>query len=120
LDAPLYRDVRIVMARSDLVGTLFKMGFEEISEPPRFDLVNRLEKRVFKAAMALVAGRERSSVRPEDYRMAFLTRERFAGDEFRAALDHQIDRVAANLARLRHREECAAPNASSASAESSA
>lgn len=102
MDSRLYRDVTVVTARSDLVGLLFKMGFDEITDPPRYDFVNRLEKRLLMTFVGMVAGRDRST-RPEDYRMAVIPREKFTDGPFRITLDRQIDRVARNLARLQER-----------------
>lgn len=101
---PLYRDVVVVTARSDLVRRLFKMGFDEIGDPPRYDLVNRLQKRVLMTFLRTLTGRDRSA-RPEDYRMAVIPRQRFTEGAFPAALDRQIDRIVVDLARTRERSK---------------
>jgi hypothetical protein len=103
----LYRDVVVVTARSDQVVLLFKMGFDEIAEPHRYDLANRLHKRVLMAALGLLTGRDRSTP-PEEYRMAVLPRDSFTGPGLRIALDGQIARIASDLARVRERADAVA------------
>lgn len=98
MDDPLFAKARVVTARSDLVGLLFKMGFEEVSAPRPYDVANRLEKRLLMLRLGRLVGRDRST-RPEDYRMAVMTRERFTGDEFRAAIARQVERARADLER---------------------
>lgn len=98
LDDPAYRDVSYFTARSDLTPLLFKMGFEEIADPPRYDLVNRTEKRAFMWLVGHLVGRTRTGD-PETYRMAVASRDDLAGGRMRAAVDAQIARARRSLER---------------------
>lgn len=93
-----YRDVVCVTARSDLTTLLFKIGFDEIEDPPRYDFANRWDKRFLMWTIAKRVGR-RPSGDPDDYRMALMTKERFASEETLTALDGQIERARRDLAR---------------------
>ncbi|NTW29417.1 MAG: glycosyltransferase [Coriobacteriia bacterium] len=95
-----YADTKYVTARSDLVGLLLKMGFDEVPNPPELDVVNRVQKRLLLRRMGKLTGRDRSSDLGR-LKMALISKEKFAGEEFKAALDIQIDRVTRDLERLR-------------------
>jgi hypothetical protein len=97
MDDPAYRDVTYVTARSDLTPLLFKIGFDEVGQPPRYDFVNRWDKRALMWAIAKRVGR-RPSGDPDSYRMAIMTKARFASDETRAAVERQISRARHDLA----------------------
>lgn len=98
LDDPAYRDVSYFTARSDLTTLLFKMGFEEIADPPRYNLVNRTEKRAFMWLVGRRVGRTRTSD-PESYRMAVASRVDLTGERMLAAVDAQIARARRALER---------------------
>ena len=98
LGDPAYADVSYFTARSDLTTLLFKMGFQEITDPPRYNLVNRTEKRAFMWLVGRRVGRSRSGD-PESYRMAVASRDDVAGDRMRAAVDAQIVRARRDLER---------------------
>jgi hypothetical protein len=89
---PFYDGVRHVVAYSDLTATLFKLGFAEIGRPPRFDLINRLEKRLLMWRIGRLTGQHRDTD-TEQYRMAVATKEYFSGPAFAAALEAQIARA---------------------------
>jgi hypothetical protein len=95
---PAYRDVSAVVARSGLTGLLFKVGFEEITDPPRYDFVNRLDKHLLMWVIGLRVGRHLSGD-VDTYRMAFMPKQRFASEETRWAIDAQIERARRDLAR---------------------
>ena len=87
-------------ARSDLTALLFKMGFSEIKDPPRYNLVNRLDKRALMWFVGRRVGRPRDT-NLDAYRMAIISRPDFAGGPLRAAVDGQVERIRRDLARMR-------------------
>jgi glycosyltransferase involved in cell wall biosynthesis len=98
LDDPRYRDVTHFTARSDLSAILFKAGFDEVVDPPRFDAFNRVHKR----ALMWFIGRRIGRHRPGDadaYRMAVASRRRLASAAMRGAVDAQVARVRRDLER---------------------
>jgi hypothetical protein len=103
-DIELYEGAKVVTARSDLVTWLVKMGFDQVSDPPPYDLANRLDKRMLTRVLAQRTRRD-GAAGLEGYRLAVMSTARFLGPEFRAALDAQITRVRSSLARARSRSE---------------
>lgn len=99
MNDPAYEHVNLVTARSDLVRLLVQMGFTPIGAPPRFDLANRIAKRLDMAFFRAFVNRNRHA-RPEDYIMAVMDKTRFGGSEFAEELDRQIGRVARDIVRL--------------------
>jgi len=91
-DIELYEGAKIVTARSDLVTLLLKMGFEAVSDPPPFDLANRIDKRMLTRVLERRTRRD-GAAGLEGYRLAVMPTDRFLGPDFRAALDAQITRV---------------------------
>ncbi|HEY5548020.1 MAG TPA: glycosyltransferase [Coriobacteriia bacterium] len=102
IDDPMYRSVTHVTARSDLTTILFKMGFSEIDDPPRFDAVNRAQKRALMWFIGQRIGRTRSGD-VTSYRMALVSKDEFAGELLRSAVDDQIARARRGLVRARAR-----------------
>jgi hypothetical protein len=99
MDDPAFRKVSYVTARSDLTVLLFKMGFDEVTDPPPYDVVNRTEKR----ALMWLVGKRVGRKRPGDaqsYRMAIASRDDFTGAKLKAGVDAQIERVRRDLDRL--------------------
>jgi hypothetical protein len=97
IDDPLYRDVRYVMGYSNLTGTLFKMGFDEIDDPPPLDAVNRFYKPILTRHLSKKMGRPlRDDV--DAYRMAIASKE-FVRTGLMASVESQIERVRRNLDR---------------------
>jgi hypothetical protein len=106
-----YSQVTYVIARSSLTALLFKVGFDEIEEPPPYDFVNRLDKRILMWVIGLRVGRQLSGD-VGTYRMALMPRDRFASAEMGAAIDGQIERARHDMARalrLAHEPEATAP-----------
>ncbi len=101
-DIELYEGAKIVTARSDLVTWLLKMGFDEISDPPPFDLANRLDKRMLTRVLAKRTRRD-GAAGLDGYRMAVMPTGRFMAPEFRTALEGQIERVRASREHARAR-----------------
>jgi hypothetical protein len=100
----LHTGARLVTARSDLVTLLFKLGFDEISNPPPYDVLNRINKRLLAGFLDRRMRRD-GSAGLGGIRMAVMPTERFFGQEFRAVLDAQISRIAAGLERSRSRSK---------------
>jgi hypothetical protein len=99
MDDPVYEHVGLVTARSDLVGLLLRMGFVEIARPPRFDLANRIAKRLDILYFKTFVNRNRHA-RPEDYHMAVMSWGEFTGSEFADALEGQIRRIEGDIVKL--------------------
>lgn len=93
-----FSEVSYVSARSSLTTLLFKVGFEEIERPPRYDFVNRWDKRLLMWVIGRRVGRQLSGD-AESYRMALMPRDRFASTEMAAAIDGQIERARRDLTR---------------------
>jgi len=100
----LYEGAKIVTARSDLVGILLKMGFEEVSDPPPFDLANRIDKRMLTRVLERRTRRD-GAAGLEGYRLAVMPTHLFLGPDFRAALDAQITRVRSSREHVRAKAE---------------
>jgi hypothetical protein len=98
MDDPAYRDVSAVVARSGLTNLLFKVGFDEITDPPRYDFVNRWDKHLLMWVIGLRVGRQLSGD-VDTYRMAFMPKQRFGSEETLSAIDAQIERARRDLAR---------------------
>jgi glycosyltransferase involved in cell wall biosynthesis len=100
---PLYRDVTYIIGRSDMTAALLKNGFAEIPDPPRFDLFNRLEKRVLMSIISARVGMSRTGDF-DSYRMAVLPKDVFGGPEVRAAIDGLVERARHGVERARRIE----------------
>lgn len=98
---PFWDGVCYLVVYSDLTAWLFKMGFVEIPDPPRFSFFNRAEKRLLLWKLALMTGRDREL---GTYRMAYISREQFGSPETLAALDAQVARAQRALERARAME----------------
>lgn len=94
-----YERAKVVTARSDVVTLLLKMGFDEISEPPAYDLANRIDKRLLSRYLDRRTRRD-GSAGLSGIRMAVMPTARFLGAEFRQTLDAQIARIKADLERF--------------------
>jgi glycosyltransferase involved in cell wall biosynthesis len=105
---PFYDKVRYVMGYSNLTKSLFKVGFTEITDPPRMDWINRWYKPIMTRRLAKRMGRDLNDD-VDDYRMVIATKEYCASDLI-AAVDTQIARVERNLERAA-RLAAAAPKA---------
>jgi hypothetical protein len=110
MDDPFYRDVTYVVGRSDMTAALLKNGFVEIPDPPRFDLFNRVEKRVLMSVISAWTGMSRAGDF-DSYRMAVLPKDVFASPEVRAAIDGLVERARHGVERARRIEERAAREA---------
>jgi hypothetical protein len=95
---PLYRNVAYVVARSDLTTLLFKTGFSEVPDPPRFDFFNRAEKRLLMWVIGVRLGTHRNGD-IDSYRMAIMSKEEFASPEMHAALEALVARARKDLER---------------------
>lgn len=98
IDDPFFGNVTYVTGYSNLTGTLFKMGFDEIENPPRLDLINRWYKPIMTRHLAKKMGRELNDD-VNDYRMAIATKE-FVATQLPASIDAQKARVMRSLGRL--------------------
>jgi hypothetical protein len=105
-EAAFEAPAKTVTARSDLVALLVKMGFEEIADPPPYDLANRIDKHLLAAFLSVWLGTDRSGG-PVSVRLVVMPIERFRGPVFRAALDAQISRIITDLDRQRARQASA-------------
>jgi hypothetical protein len=92
-----YSEVSYVSARSSITTLLFKVGFEEVEKPPRYDFVNRWDKRLLMWAIGRRVGRQLSGD-VDTYRMALLSKRDFASVPMAAAIDGQIERARRDLA----------------------
>jgi glycosyltransferase involved in cell wall biosynthesis len=97
LDDPAYAEIRYVIGYSNLTATLFKMGFDEIDDPPKLDPINRFYKPIMTKRLSKKMGKELNGD-VEDYRMAYATKE-FMKTGFRDAVDAQLLRVQRGLER---------------------
>jgi hypothetical protein len=103
---PFYRDVAYVVARSDLTTLLFKTGFSEVPDPPRFDFFNRAEKRLLMWVIGLRLGTHRNGD-ADSYRMAIMSKEEFVSPEMYAALAALVARARKDLERAQAADRCA-------------
>jgi hypothetical protein len=97
LDDPAYAEVRYVIGYSNLTATLFKMGFDEIDDPPPLDPINRFYKPIMTRRLAKKMGKDLNGD-VDSYRMAYATKE-FMKTGFRTAVDAQLLRVQRSLER---------------------
>jgi len=105
---PFYEDVIYVTGYSNLTGTLFKMGFDEIKRPPRLDFINRWYKPIMTRHLAKKMGRDLNDD-VGDYRMAIATKE-FVARELPLSVDKQMTRVMRSLERLERSGRVATPS----------
>lgn len=98
MDDPFYDKVTYLTARSDLTNLLFNLGFSEVANPPRYDLINRVEKRVLMWRLGRQTGHKRDGD-SEKYRMAIMSKADFASPDFLGRIDARIARTRRDLQR---------------------
>ncbi|MFP5416207.1 MAG: hypothetical protein ACLGHZ_04925, partial [Actinomycetes bacterium] len=95
-DDPHYDGVRAVIARSGIARALVRIGFVEVPAPPRFDLINALEKRLL--GLRTGAASEPGGVIPDC--LVVMPREQWLAVNTRVALDSWIARTRAEFRSL--------------------
>lgn len=96
LDDPAFRRVTHLTARSHLAEELVRIGFIDVSAPPRLDWVNRAEKRVLAWRLGRQTGRPRPW-RPSSDRLTVMAVPDFRTPATRAALNAWIEAEQARL-----------------------